>query len=120
MVVSRVFVSLIFAAFLAGCAGMDQLSPQAQEKVLPKLAQIEPDRPSQVKTEAKADTATPPPKPHVTKQKPAAVSATLRKEPPESADVPDVGSKEWVKEQANDKRKDEHLKEVIQGICRGC
>lgn len=34
--------------------------------------------------------------------------------------TPNVGSPEWVKEKAENERQERRLKEVIEGICRGC
>jgi hypothetical protein len=34
--------------------------------------------------------------------------------------TPTVGSLEWKKEQADNERKEHHLKQVIEGICHGC
>jgi len=34
--------------------------------------------------------------------------------------TPNVGSPEWEKDQAENKRKEQHIKQVIEGICRGC
>jgi len=34
--------------------------------------------------------------------------------------TPNVGSPEWKKEQAENERQEQHLKQVIGGICKGC
>ncbi len=34
--------------------------------------------------------------------------------------TPNVGSPEWKKEQAENERQEQHLKQVIGGICHGC
>ena len=34
--------------------------------------------------------------------------------------TPNVGSPEWQKEERENERKDQHLKAIMQGICKGC
>jgi hypothetical protein len=38
----------------------------------------------------------------------------------ESGTTPNIGSPEWKKEQAENERKDQRLKSIINSICRGC
>jgi len=38
----------------------------------------------------------------------------------ESGTTPNIGSPEWKKEQAENERKEQHLKSIINSICRGC
>jgi hypothetical protein len=38
----------------------------------------------------------------------------------ESGTTPNVGSPEWKKEQAENERKEQRLKSIINSICRGC
>jgi len=56
------------------------------------------------------------PKPRLPKARPNTAFEAERK----SATTPKAGSPEWKKERAEDERKENHLKEVIQSICRGC
>jgi hypothetical protein len=37
-----------------------------------------------------------------------------------SSTTPKVGSSEWEAEQQQAERREQHIKQVIQGICRGC
>jgi len=37
-----------------------------------------------------------------------------------SSTTPQVGSAEWEAEQQQNERREQHIKQVIQGICRGC
>jgi hypothetical protein len=39
---------------------------------------------------------------------------------PDLGTTPNVGSPQWKKEQAENERKEEQLKKVINSICRGC
>ena len=114
MVLSRVLLLLILATFLADCAAIAPLS-QAREKAPTKLAQTEPTHTVEMMSELKSRTPMPP----VRNPKTATTSAVSEKDSL-SATTPNVGSPEWKKEQAEDKRKEERLKQVIEGICRGC
>lgn len=54
-------------------------------------------------------------------EKPAASAKACYYGVHEPADTPNVGSpQKWEKERAEDERKEQHLKQVIEGICRGC
>jgi hypothetical protein len=130
MGVLRILLLPILAAVLAGCAATIPLHP-APEDVTATID--EPDRPPIAEEPAEAKTETPkPPAP-----KPATASTTSSKRNTSSkstpanknapsdkntmnATTPKVGSPEWKKERAEDERKEKHLKEVIEGICRGC
>jgi hypothetical protein len=37
-----------------------------------------------------------------------------------SSTTPKIGSPQWKREREEDERKEQHIKEVIEGICRGC
>jgi hypothetical protein len=52
----------------------------------------------------------PKPEPFTTGSRPASDVGT----------TPNVGSAQWKKEEAENERKEKHLKDVINGICRGC
>jgi type IV secretory pathway VirB10-like protein len=110
MDVLRFLLLLIFAVFLASCAA---IAPLAQENVSTPRAQTERIHIAEVKPEAK----TPTPKPPAPKPKPVATTSDKGSMYPTT---PNVGSPEWEKEQADDKRKEEHLKKLIEGICHGC
>lgn len=129
MDILRVLVVLIFAASFAGCAShipvletqddaptttASVLAPQDGDDV---PATVQPDRTPapKVKSEAKK----PKPKPPAPNQ-PAAASKTPHSDTinPTAANL---GSPEkWKKERAEDERKEQQLKQVIEGICRGC
>jgi hypothetical protein len=51
---------------------------------------------------------------------PKATSNTAFGAERKNATTPKVGSVEWKKDRADDERKERHLKEVIESICRGC
>jgi hypothetical protein len=111
MRILRVPVPLVFAAFLAGCAPNIPVL-ETPDDVSATTAQ--PNRPMTAteKSEAKK-TKSPAPKP-------ATASTTLHKDTTNSL-TPMVGSpQKWEKERAEDERKEQQLKQVIQGICRGC
>jgi PBP1b-binding outer membrane lipoprotein LpoB len=120
----RVLLLLIFAIFLAGCAGTFPLLP-AQEKT--STTTEFPSTPAENTTTAIAEPVQPSTaeetpeveKPMPPASQPAAASKTSQKST-RSATTPKVGSREWKKERAEDERKEQHIKEVIEGICRGC
>jgi hypothetical protein len=111
MNILRVPVLLIFAVFLAGCAPHIPVL-ETQDDVSTTTAQ--PDRilTAKVKLETKKPKL-PPPKPATASTAPLADtsnSGTLK-----------VGSpQKWEKERAEDEHKEQQLKQVIEGICRGC
>ena len=39
---------------------------------------------------------------------------------PRSATTPKIGSPEWEREQAENERRERHIRNVLQSICRGC
>jgi hypothetical protein len=110
MRVSRVLLFLIFAAFLTGCAATTQLLP-TYENVSTETA--EPASPPAAEVASEAEKPKPP------TPKPAAASTTLRKDK-KSSTTPIVGSPQWKKERVENERKEQHIKEVIEGICSGC
>ena len=113
MTISRVLLLLIFPALLGSCTAATWL-PQAQESVSTK-AEAEVTHPAKVNSKTKAATSKQP----APKEKAAAVSRPSD-EGPVSKTTPNVGSPEWKKEQAQNERKEENLKRIMQGICRGC
>jgi hypothetical protein len=112
------------AACLAGCVAATPLQPaqdsvattqengtsQADESDRPPTAEEPANEP--VEHSAKAEIPAPP----LPSPKPDAASNASRA----NATTPKVGSAEWKKERAEDARKEKHLKEVIENICRGC
>jgi hypothetical protein len=110
MSVLRILLLPIFAAFLAGCAATTPLLPE-RENVSTMID--EPEYPPTAKETPEVE------KPKPTAPKPVTASTTSRKEPKNST-TPTVGSAEWKKEHDEEERKEKHLKEVIEGICRGC
>jgi PBP1b-binding outer membrane lipoprotein LpoB len=126
MAILRVFVLPIVAAFLAGCAAphipvyeAQDGSPattssglEAQDDV--PTAAIQPDR----TMTAKVSSETKKPKPPA--PKPATASTTSHKDAVTmtSKNVGSPGKLE--RERAEDERKERQLKQVIEGICRGC
>ena len=139
MGVLRIVLLSIFAAFIAGCAASIPLLP-AEENVATTNAQPdspattaaiseETQQPEDVEQAEKAKTEAEKPKPAAPKpataakpakpSKTAAASKTSQKGRAGST-TPTVGSPEWKKEQAEDERKEQHIKKVIEGICSGC
>ncbi|MFZ0622400.1 MAG: hypothetical protein WAM76_10430 [Pseudolabrys sp.] len=111
MRILRVPVPLVFAAFLAGCASNIPVL-ETPDDVSATTAQ--PKRPMTAKENSEAKKI----KPSV--PKPAAASTTPHDDTTNSI-TPMVGSpQKWEQERAEDERKEQHLKQVIQGICRGC
>jgi hypothetical protein len=111
MNVFRIMRLLGFAAFLAGCAGTTPL-PLAQGDISKSMAQTEPTPSVEVRPKAKSQAAKP------SSPKPTLVSPSTASD--KSATTPNIDSPEWKKEQAENERKERHLKQVIEGICRGC
>jgi hypothetical protein len=119
MGILRVLVLLIFAAFLAGCAAhipvfetQDNVLPvfETRDQVITTTAQ----RTLTAKVISEVKKPEPPP------PKPATTASTNPQDTINSI-APNVGSpQKWEKERAEDERKEQHLKQVIEGICRGC
>jgi DMSO/TMAO reductase YedYZ molybdopterin-dependent catalytic subunit len=98
----RFLLLMIVAASFAGCAAF-----------APSVMATAPDGPiiTEPSTPERRPAATKPPAP-----KPATASTTSGKDKL-NAPSPQFGSPEWEKEEAEKERR---LKQVIQGICRGC
>ena len=110
---------LIFAAFLAGCAAHIPVS-ETQDNVLPKL-----ETQDNVTTTTAQRTPTAKIILEAKKPKPSAPkpTATASRNPQDTINsiTPNVGSpQKWEKERAEDEHKEQQLKQVIEGICRGC
>ncbi len=104
----RVLVPVVFAGFLVGCAAHIPVL-ETQDDVLTTTAQPDPTPTGTVKSESKKI----PPKP--------AAASTTRHADPISPTSLTVGSpQKWEKERAEEERKEQQLKQVIEGICRGC
>lgn len=111
MRIFRVPVPLIFAAFLAGCAPHIPVI-ETPDDVSTTTAQPDRTLTAKVKSEAK--------KPQLPPPKPATASTTAHEDTKNST-TPMVGSpQKWEKERAEDEHKEQQLKQVIEGICRGC
>lgn len=111
MGIFRVPVLLIFVAFLTGCAAHIPVI-ETPDDVSTTAAQ--PDRTRTAKVKSEANKPKPPP------PKPATASTTPREDTKNST-TPLVGSpQKWEQERAEDERKEHQLKQVIEGICRGC
>ena len=111
MGILQVQLPLIFAAFLGGCAAHIPVY-ETQDDVPTTTAQ--PDR----TLTAKVVSETKKPKPPA--PKPATTAFTTPQDTKHLTD-PNVGSPQKLeRERAEDERKERHLKQVIEGICRGC
>ena len=101
----RFLLLMIVAASFAGCAA-----------VAPSGMATAPDGPiiTEPSTPERRPAARKPAAP-----KPATAS-TISDKDKLNAPSPQAGSSEWEKEQAENERKEQRLKQIIQGICRGC
>jgi hypothetical protein len=131
MAMVRILPILTLAAFLAGCTSVTQML-QTQGYISTDTAQ--PDRPRTAELRSEAKKPTPPaPKPPAPKLATASTasdkatittsakgSITNSDKGTMSATTPKTGSPEWEKETAENERKERHLKQVIENICRGC
>ena len=114
MIVLRLLPLLIAASFLAGCAATAPLL-LAQGNDLTNNAHT-----ASTGTQVKPEGTSPKRKQATPKPKPAPISAAAEKEFPYPT-TPNVGSPEWEKkEKAENERKEQHIKQVIEGICRNC
>jgi hypothetical protein len=127
MGILRILALLIFSAVLAGCAAhvpMRETQDNVPTTIAPALETQDGDDvlttvqstrspTTRVISEAKK------PKPSAPDSA-ATGSKTLHKDRINSPTA-DVGSpQKWEKERAEDERKEQHLRQVIEGICRGC
>ncbi len=121
MGILRIPVLLIFAAFLTSCAAhvpvfetQDDVSVFETPDNVPTTT-AQPDR----TPTARVISETKKPKPPATKSA-IAESATQHEDTVNSTAL-NVGSpQKWKKERAEEERKEQKLKQVIEGICRGC
>jgi hypothetical protein len=111
MRVSRILLFLIFAAFLTGCAASTQLLPK-YENVSTEIAEPAPPPAAEETPEAE--------KPKPPAPKPTTTASTTSPKGAKSSTTPIVGSPQWKKERVENERKEQHIKEVIEGICSGC
>jgi hypothetical protein len=115
MVGLRILSLAIVAAALAGCAIHIPLQKEPDSAA---AATAEPD---QAAKPAEAAAAEQPSPPEPTED--AAVTGSTPIPQPKPADyrpIPKRGSPEWKKQRAEEARKEQHIKEVIEGICSGC
>ena len=126
MCILRVLVLPVVAAFLAGCAAthipvyeMQDGSPTTTSSGLETqgdvpTATVQPDRTMTAKVSSETK------KPMRPAPKPATASTTSHKDAVKTTSK-NVGSPEKLeKERAEDERKERQIKQVIEGICRGC
>jgi len=103
-----------FAVFLASCTATNPLSVP-QGNLARNFAQSESTQGASTQRSAEPSQ----PKKPSQKAKPVAPSPILNNGSLHST-TPDVGSPEWKKEQIENAHKEERLKTIIEGICRGC
>ena len=127
MIALRFLPLLVVLAVLTGCAGTPPLS-QVQRNESANSAH------ASIGTELQPDVKNPKRKHAVSKSKPrpaATASASAASASAASASAasgnemlspttPSVGSPEWEREKAYNERKEQKIKQVIEGICRGC
>jgi hypothetical protein len=117
MIALRLLPLFIVVGVLASCAGTPPL-PQAQGSRSTNNALT-----ASIGTEPAPDVKNPKGKHSLPKSKPkpgtVSISATSGKETLYPT-TPSVGSPEWEKEKADNERKEQNIKQVIEGICRGC
>jgi hypothetical protein len=129
MITLRLLPLLAVLAILTSCAGTTPL-PQVQRNQSTNTAH------ASVSTELQPDVKNLKRKHAVAKSKPrpaatasaasASASASAASASAASGNemlsptTPSVGSPEWEKEKAYNERKEQKIKQVIEGICRGC
>ena len=122
MITLRLLPLLVVLAVLTDCAGTIPLS-QVQRNESANTAH------ASIGTELQPDVKNPKRKHALSKSKPrpaATVSASAASASAASGNemlsptTPSVGSPEWEKEKAYNERKEQKIKQVIEGICRGC
>ncbi|MGA7389748.1 MAG: hypothetical protein WBW99_17715 [Pseudolabrys sp.] len=119
MDILRVLVLLIFAGFLAGCAAHIPVF-ETQDNVLPAFESRDNATTTTVQRTLAANVVSEAKKPKPPAPKPATTASTNPQDTINSI-APNVGSpQKWEKERAEDERKEQHLKQVIEGICHGC
>jgi len=112
MSILRNLLLLILAAFFAGCAAHIPVL-ETQDNVSTTTAQPDRTLTATVKSEAKM--------PKLPAPQTATISTTSHEDNTIKSTTPNVGSpQKWEKERAEDERREQHLKQVIEGICRGC
>jgi hypothetical protein len=119
MGILRVLVLLIFAGSLAGCAAHIPVF-ETQDNVLPVFETRDNVTTTTAQRTLTANVISEAKKPKPPAPKPATTASTNPQDAINSI-APNVGSpQKWEKERAEDERKEQHLKQVIEGICRGC
>jgi hypothetical protein len=122
MIALRLLPLLVVLAVLTDCAGTIPLS-QVQRNESANTAH------ASIGTELQPDVKNPKRKHALSKSKPrpaATVSASAASASAASGNemlsptTPSVGSPEWEREKAYNERKEQKIKQVIEGICRGC
>ena len=122
MIALRLLPLVMVAAVLTSCAGYTPL-PQVQRNESTNNAH------ASIGTELQPNVQNPKRKHALAKSKPrpaatasASAASALAASGNEmlSPTTPDVGSPEWEKEKAYNERKEQKIKQVIEGICRGC
>jgi hypothetical protein len=124
MIALRLLPLLVVLAVLTSCAGIAPL-PQVQRNESSNNAH------ASIGSELQPDVKNPKRKHALSKSKPrpaATVSTSAASASASAASgneilsptTPSVGSPEWEKEKAYNERKEQKIKQVIEGICRGC
>ena len=128
MITLRLLPLLVVLAVLTGCAGTNPL-PQVQRNESTNTAhasvgpELQPDVKSPKRKHAVAKSK---PRPAATVSASAATSASAASASAGSGNemlsptTPNVGSPEWEKEKAYNEHREQKIKQVIEGICRGC
>jgi len=137
MGIGRILLYTVLAAVLAACAARIPVEPApeaaatATEEPNPsppaeEAAQDEPPMPAaEPAPESRASVAAKPPATTGAKSADAprpkqTASGKRSRKLGANVSTPNVGSAEWKKQKAEDERKEEHIKQVIDGICSGC
>jgi len=115
-------VAVLCAISLGGCGNLGAGAPLSDSASTPAHRQVAA-APSGSSAQAPVETRLPPPNPakkRTDKQRPAA--SVTRADAPVVLDstTPDVGSPQWEKEKRENERQEQHLKQIIDGICQGC
>lgn len=130
MLNNRLLVLLLCAAFLGGCGSLGAgvpLSNSEKPKASSQFAMAQSGSSTGTVSEANSTTKIPVKKRAETPvKKPAEKPRSAESTPTTNAPVvldattPNVGSTDWEREKRQNDRQEEHLKQVIDGICHGC
>jgi len=122
MLNNRLLVLLLCAVSLAGCGSLGAgvpLSNSEKPKASSQIAMAQSGSSTRAVSEENSTTKTQVKK-RAEKPHSAELKATTGAPGVMDATTPNVGSADWEREKRQNDRQEEHLKQVIDGICHGC